>query len=307
MAKSNNLSVPAVTRVATYSELEHYARAFAAGHLNLVMLTGAAGLGKSQCFRRALPVTVCWIDGNASAFGMYRLAYQHRHQPLVLDDVDGLYQDRRGIRLFKALCQTDLVKTVCWHTAIASGEAGTVPSKFTTTSKVAIIANQWKTLNADVAALQDRGHCLHFAPSALEVHKEAGRWFWDQQVFDFVGAYLSWLQQHSLRSYVLAWELKKAGLDWRQALLSRCLTGLALHVARLKADSSFASDQERARAFVAAGLGCRATFYNHAKKLQPLQQSVKITLVNSCPPQPSAAHEGFLERLRRRFGDLGKG
>jgi hypothetical protein len=129
--------------VETYTELEHYARAFAAGHLNLLVLTGAAGLGKSQCFRRALSGSVCWIDGNASAFGIYLLAYQHRHQPLVLDDVDGLYQDRRGVRLFKALCQTDPVKTVSWHTAITSSEPGAIPRQFTTTSKVAIIANQW--------------------------------------------------------------------------------------------------------------------------------------------------------------------
>jgi hypothetical protein len=28
---------------------------------------------------------------------------------------------------------------------------------------------------------------------------------------------LPWTNHHSLRTYVLAWELKKAGLDWRQA------------------------------------------------------------------------------------------
>jgi hypothetical protein len=293
--------------VETYTELEHYARAFADGHLNLLVLTGAAGLGKSQCFHRALSGSVCWIDGNASAFGIYRLAYQHRHQPLVLDDVDGLYQDRRGVRLFKALCQTDLVKTVSWHTAIASTEPGAIPRQFTTTSKVAIIANQWKTLNADVAALQDRGHCLHFAPSALEVHREAARWFWDQEVHDFVATCLPWLEQHSLRSYVLACELKKAGLDWRQALLSRCLTGVALQVAKLRADPSFGSEQERARAFVAAGLGCRATYYNHVKKLQPPQEPLKIKLIHSSPPHSSSCHEEFFDRLRRRFGQLGNG
>jgi hypothetical protein len=70
MAKSKNLP-PAVVSVATYNALENYARAFAAGHLNLLMLCGDPGLGKSQCFRRALGSKVCWIDGNASAFGIY--------------------------------------------------------------------------------------------------------------------------------------------------------------------------------------------------------------------------------------------
>ena len=251
MAKSKNLP-PAVVSITTYNALENYARAFAEGHLNLLMLCGDPGLGKSQCFRRALGSKVCWIDGNASAFGIYLQAHEHRHRPMVLDDVDGLYRDRQGIRLLKALCQTDKVKTVSWHTAAATPLG--IPRQFSTTSKVAIIANQWTSLNPDMAALEDRGHCLHFAPSAGEVHRQAAAWFWDQEVFDFVAAHLAWTNQHSLRTYVLAWELKTAGLDWRQAVLSRCLTGTLLAVAKLKSDPSFASEEERARAFVAAGL-----------------------------------------------------
>ena len=103
MAKSKTLP-DAVVAVATYRELEHYARAFADGHLNLLMLRGAPGLGKSQCFRRALNGQACWIDGNASAFGIYLQAHEHRNRPMVLDDVDGLYRDRQGIRL-PTLCK----------------------------------------------------------------------------------------------------------------------------------------------------------------------------------------------------------
>ena len=244
MAKSKNLPA-SVVAVATYSALEQYARAFADGHLNLLLLCGDPGLGKSQCFRRALNSQVCWIDGNASAFGIYLQAHEHRNQPIVLDDVDGLYRDRHGIRLLKTLCQTDPVKTVSWQTAVAMREG--IPRQFATTSRVAIIANHWTALNADVAALEDRGHCLHFAPSAGEVHRQAAGWFWDQEVFDFVAAHLHVTGQHSLRTYVLAWELKKAGLDWRQGVLSRCLTGAALAVATLKANPAFASE-EAARA-----------------------------------------------------------
>jgi len=304
MAKSKNLPASVVT-VATYRELELFARAFAEGHLNLLMLCGHPGLGKSQCFRRALTSKVCWIDGNASALGIYVLAHQHRNQPMVLDDVDGLYRDRQGIRLLKALCQTDKVKTVSWQTATATRLG--IPRQFSTTSRVAIIANQWTSLNADVAALEDRGHCLYFAPSAAEVHRRAAEWFWDQEVFDFVAAHLPWTNHHSLRTYVLAWELKTAGLDWRQAVLSRCLTGTLLAVAKLKSDPSFASEEERARAFVAAGLGCRATYFNYAKKLKPHEDQPAIKLNHASPPEEVQAHADYLDMLRRRFGPLGNG
>jgi hypothetical protein len=304
MTKSKNLP-DYVVDVKTYSELEQYARAFAEGHLNLLMLCGDPGLGKSQCLRRALNAKACWIDGNASAFGIYLQAHEHRNQPMVLDDVDGLYRDRQGIRLLKALCQTDKVKTVSWRTAVAIRDG--IPRQFATTSRVAIIANQWHTLNADVAALEDRGHCLQFAPTAIEVHRHAADWFWDQDVFDFVAAHLHVINRHSLRTYVLAWELKKAGMNWRQAVLSRCLTGTALSVAKLKADSSFPSEEKRVRAFIAAGLGCRATYFNYAKRLGRQENQPEIKLTRSSPPEEVKPKEDILDIFRRRFGPLGNG
>jgi len=61
-----------------------------------------------------------------------------------------------------------------------------IPRHFHTCSRVAILGNRWRSGNADVSAVQDRGHVVVFQPTALEVHREAARWFWDQEVFDFV-------------------------------------------------------------------------------------------------------------------------
>jgi hypothetical protein len=296
-----------VIHVLSYRELEEYARAFAAGHLNLLVLCGDPGLGKSQCLRRAVGNHVCWISGNASAFGIYLQAHEHRNQPLVLDDVDGLYRDRQGIRLLKSLCQTDEIKTIAWNTAVAAVSGAKFPREFTTTSRVAIIVNQWRTLDADVAALQDRGHCLQFAPGTLEVHRQAAAWYWDQEIFDYVAEYLHLIDRHSLRTYVLASELKRAGMDWRHAVLSRCLTGLALEVAKLQADPSLVTTAARVRAFIAAGLGSRASYFNHLKKLQPRQDKLAIKLTHTSPLADVGPKKDFFDVLRRRYGQLGNG
>jgi hypothetical protein len=306
MASSRTLP-PHAVRVPTYVELEQYVRAFAAGHLHLLMLFGPPGVGKSRCVRRALDERVCWINGQATPLGIYLQAYEHRHQPLVLDDVDGLYADRSGIRLLKALCQTEPTKTLSWHTATPILKRQAVPSRFTTTSRIALIGNDWKTLNADVAALEDRGHVLVFEPTALEVHRQAATWFWDQEVFDFVAAHLHLIVQHSLRTYRQAWELKQAGLDWRTAMLSRCLTGPGLVVARLKADPSFASEAARVRAFVEARAGCRAAYYYHAKKMRAGASMPKIRLTHTASPSDPGSNEDHLDQLRRRYGRLGNG
>jgi hypothetical protein len=163
------------------------------------------------------------------------------------------------------------------------------------------------SLNADVAALEDRGHVLVFEPTALEVHRQAAGWFWDQEIFDCVASHLHLSGQHSLRTYQQAWELKQAGLDWRQAVLCRCLSGTALVVARLQADRSFANEAARVRAFIESGAGCRATYFQHARKLRPQAAPPKLLLSHTAPPVEERSPTDHLERLRRRFGDLGTG
>ncbi len=306
MAKSRSLPSHAI-RLLTYDELEQYVRAFAGGHLNLVMIFGPPGVGKSRLVRQALGSQVCWIGGQATPFGIYLQAYEHRNKPIVLDDVDGLYADRLGIRLLKALGQTERTKTVSWQTAAPTLGQCSIPTQFTTTSRVALVGNDWKTLNADVAALEDRGHLLLFEPSPLEVHRQAARWFWDQEIFDFVADHLHLIAQHSLRTYCHAWELKRADLDWRQGVLCRCLTGVALAVAKLKADPAFASEDERVRAFVQSGAGCRASYFRHAQKLRPAVRQPKILLTQTSLPVDEVSPNNHLDQLRRRFGRLGNG
>jgi hypothetical protein len=298
---------PHALRLSTYSELEAYVRAFAAGHLHLLLLFGPPGVGKSRCLRQTLDSRAGWLSGQATPLGIYLQAFEHRHQPLVLDDVDGLHADRSGVRLLKALCQSEPIKTLGWHTATPILELRDVPQHFTTTSQVALVGNDWKTLNADVAALEDRGHVLLFEPTALEVHRQAAGWFWDLEIFDFVAAQLHLMTQHSLRTYQQAWELKRAGLDWRRAVLNRCLTGPALLVARLKADPSFSSEAARVRAFIAAGAGCRATYFHHAQKLRPVADVPKLALTHMAQPVAEISAPDHLDDLRKRYGPLGNG
>src|SRR5262249_32337067 len=158
------------------------------------------------------------------------------HRPIVLDDVDGWYAHRDGVRLLKCLTQSERIRQVSWHSEAPTLKRRRIPQEVRTASRVALIANEWHTLNRNGAALQHRGHVVVFEPSALEVHRQAATWFWDQEIFDFVGTRVHGLTQASLRHYLAAWELKQAGLDWRGLLLSRCLSGPALLVAQLKAD-----------------------------------------------------------------------
>jgi hypothetical protein len=284
----------------TYGELEAYVRAFARGHLNLLLIFGPPGVGKSRCIHHIVGDQACWLSGQATPFGIYLQAYDHRDEPLVLDDVDGLYRDPSGVRLLKALGQTELLKTLCWHSAAPLLRRWGIPRQFTTTSRVALVGNVWKTLNTDVAALEDRGHVLVFEPAPAEVHLQAAQWFWDQEIFDCVADHLHLVGQHSLRTYTCAWELKQAALDWRQGVLSRCLQGPALAVARLRADPSYPSEAQRIRAFVAAGWGGRATYFRYAQQLRPATTRPTLLLRHTRPPVDGDASAGAGQRLLHR-------
>jgi hypothetical protein len=255
--------------VRRYQELNSFAQAFAAGHLRFLMVVGPPGTGKSGTMRRVVDGQAAWIDGNATPFGVYCAAFAHQDKPIVLDDVDALYRDTNGIRLLKQLCQSEPSRLLGWYSDPQGLARRKVPATFTTSSSVAIIANRWSTMNADVGALEDRGHMIMFDPPPIEIHRQAALWFRDHEVFDFVGEYLHVITTHSFRTYVLAFELKKAGMDWKQAILSRLLSGPALLVAKLKTDSNFKSEEERVRVFQERGGGSRATYFNHAKRLQP--------------------------------------
>jgi hypothetical protein len=80
-----------------------------------------------------------------------------------------------------------------------------------------------------------------------------------------------------------------------------------LAVAKLKANPDFASEAQRVQAFVRSGAGCRASYFRHAKKLQPAAGSPKITLAQTTPPVNEVPPRSHLDQLRRRFGQLGNG
>jgi hypothetical protein len=254
-------------QVATYDRLEEYLRAFSAGHFHLLILVGAGGLAKSRSVRAVLNGQACWIEGNATPFGMYVKLYRHRDQFVVIDDVDALYADRSGVRLLKCLCQTEEAKAVAWHSDARGLERQGVPREFTTKSRVVIITNDWKTLDKNVAALQDRGHVLFFQPSAAEVHRKAGTWFDDREIYDWFAANLHRVREPSLRHYVRARELKAAGMAWTEVLADQAENPRARLVAELLASAAYGSVAERVRAFVEKGGGCRATFFNYRRYL----------------------------------------
>jgi hypothetical protein len=108
---------------------------------------------------------------------------------------------------------------------------------------------------------------LVFQPTAAEVHRHAGEWFKDEEIYVWFAANLHRMREPSLRLYVRARELKAAGMDWTEVLAVEAENRRARLAAELLANSSFQSTTQRVEAFVQQGGGCRATFFNYRRRL----------------------------------------
>ena len=127
--------------------------------------------------------------------------------------------------------------------------------------------NRQLQFDQNVAALQDRGHVLLFEPGAAEVHRKAGTWFDDAEIYEWFAANLHRVREPSLRHYVRAKELKAARMDWTEVLATEAENRRARLAAEILASVAYGSMAERVQAFVEQGGGCRATFFNHRRKL----------------------------------------
>ena len=96
---------------------------------------------------------------------------------------------------------------------------------------------------------------------------QAGTWFDDKEIFDWIGANLHRVGEPSLRHYVRARELKAAGMDWTDVLAVEAENKRARLAAELLASDAYASTEARVKAFIAQKGGCRATFFNYRRKL----------------------------------------
>lgn len=270
-----------VILLTTYAQLDLYLGKFSAGELGLVLLLGRHGTGKSESVRRALSIsdaaspvaekaatTPLYIEGHMQPFGLYRQLWESRNQAIVLDDLDRLYADSDCVRLLKPLCNTVKHKRLHWLTNLTMNE-GAVPSSFTTSSNVILIANEWKSVNPNVRALEDRAIILHFNPPNHEVHRKVGEWFDDPEVYEFLGQIMTVVPAISMRHYCKGAQLRRAELlDWRTSLLQMVIPDARKAcVIAVQHDPNLQSELQRVEHFIASTKCSRATYFRIKSRL----------------------------------------
>ena len=302
---------PGAIPLRTYAEVDHLATQFFLGKINLLVLVGRPGLSKSYSFLELVQQHRSishYLSGKMNPFPTYCDLYLHRHKLIVLDDAELLWAERAGRHLLRQLTDTGTTKELRWLSANRQMETDRIPQCFETTSKVAILANRFSFGNYfETEAILDRGCLFHVRPGPLEIHQKVATWYWDQTIFDFIGARLYHLKQLSLRTYRTAWDLRQARCDWKGYIESQYLDEAAQFVQKMEA--SCLPSEERVRRFVKRQLGCRATYFNIRKRLDEAEQlhpaPVMPMRVQGKPPEQVDIEAMVAQAEAENAGDRG--
>jgi hypothetical protein len=267
--------------IRTFDELREFRDSFFNGEFHFLLVVGRQGVSKSSEFEeRCRPCkdrdgnefsVAYYVKGNITAPEAYRLSYLHRNKRLVFDDGERLWADRNGRYLLRDLTECKPRKCVSWRADNKAFERQRIPKSFWTRSQVCLIMNRFAFGDAlEYEAIVDRGQFIYFDPTALEIHKNTALWFWDQQVFDFIGEHLHIIDHDKLsaRTYVKAFERKAKG-DWREFIARRYFKQSGEQwVLALESSPNYQSVDERVAEFMRRTGLCRSTYFNYKKSLR---------------------------------------
>jgi hypothetical protein len=264
--RTKNLSnkVPSsATRITTFGELDELLSRFAASKLPLLAIVGAPGLCKSKAVQKAIKGSRClYIKGRKSPLDLYCDAYHHQDNPLIFDDPDSIMADNICLEYVKILSETDKYKLLPWGTNTNVLKTLDVPKYFWTTSPVCIITNHWGDSHF-YESLESRAELVYFEPHWGELYNQIGKWFWDQEIFDYLYERLEVLKRPDARIVVKAANRKDSGmtkLSWQKAIDDYVDDPPGLLIRKLLAQD-FPNNTARAVEFEKQGGGSLRTFY----------------------------------------------
>lgn len=156
----------------TYANMKLVTESVASGTINSLLISGAAGVGKSFLVKKTLEEsTNCaftYIRGFVKPTGIFKLLWENRfsHQVLIFDDADSIFEDAIGLNLLKAALELTQTRKICWMSEkeFISEDGETIPSYFDYEGQIIFLTNvdfremiaKGNKLSPHLAALESR-------------------------------------------------------------------------------------------------------------------------------------------------------
>ena len=109
--------------------------------INCIVIDGSQGIGKSTVIKSILKeqnIDFTYLNSYSTALSFYISAYHNRNKVLLLDDLNGIFADKKGLSILRALINTEQSKFINYQ---STSEKLTVPDKFIFKGKIIILCN----------------------------------------------------------------------------------------------------------------------------------------------------------------------
>ena len=283
---------PEAEVIRTFAEYRKLVEAFYTARYNLLIIVGRPGLSKSHMFEKRLDSSRAFLlRGYHTPFKVYQNLWEHRHKLIILDDAEAIWKNKIGRVLLRSLSEHKLKKLVQWESAAKQLEKLGIPTSFSTASKCAFICNKFVFGEAEeYEAILDRSHLVYFDPLPVEIHKNVGRWFWDQKIYDHIGGRLDLVKDLSARTYLKAWERMRAGGNWKKLIDTVYCHDATMRLVK-ELDVKSCKKMEKVKQFVRETDMSAATYYLYRAQLEKDNQLTnspkppKIRLTNKAPEE----------------------
>lgn len=197
------------------------------------MITGRPGIGKTFLVKDTLKKAklkegedYLFVSGHSSAFGLYRLLYEHQDEFIVLDDCDSVFKDPKSINILKSALDSYDVRRVSWFSDKTSDKEDIEPY-FDFSGKVIFISN----LHADRIdeAVRSRSFCVNLKMTNEEVTEHMRNIINDlepnielaikQEVLDYISTISDCFETYGIRTLIQACRIRvgaPAEDDWKK-------------------------------------------------------------------------------------------
>ena len=201
--------------VRDYNTLRAYAKAYAEGHISLLIVKGEGGLGKTYNLQKAMEEQDhILFNGHATPLSVYLRLFNNPTARVIFDDVDSLLANKTTVFILKQLCESNKIKVVRYDSTARINQME-IPKEIRCTNNTCLLCNDMKKFGKNMKALLTRAVYLEFVPTKEEVMRELKEFpELDQEVYSFILEHLAALSHINFRLYMKAVELKKAKLDW---------------------------------------------------------------------------------------------
>jgi len=263
--------------VYTYAELGKFLQMFSQRKIELLILQGEAGIGKTASIKEAIEEKEhLFLTSHCTPLEFHNLLYENRNKSIVLEDMDKMLKSPIMVSLLKQLCETRQVKEIQYSST--TGRL-TVPRSFKTSSNVLISCNKLLARDKNMLALLSRGLHIDFQPTHQELLNKMQEILYKvdvsrldkkgrDEVYRFVKANAEFADNLNLRHLVRGLQMKEFAEINRNFRWKKHLTKLMDIDERLKEihrlEMSNLKTDEKIKKFS----GSRATYFRLKKKIK---------------------------------------